>query len=342
MRNTLVGRAAVAAALVLVSAPRAGAQMYEMVGTRAQGMGGAFVAVADDATATWWNPAGIATGALFSTVTERGLFEEPDGAPDPGPALRGQASGFALAYPALGLSYYRWRLSEIIPASPTGAPDGDRQDQGVEGPVLRSLAATQYGATFAQTITSNLVIGSTLKLVRGGLAVQADTGAPATGAIDRAHELQVDPETVFDLDVGAMATMGRARVGVSIRHLREPELGEGATRLTLDRQARVGASVVSGRAGLVDAVIAAVDVDLTKTRTALGDVRHVGGGAEAWLFQRRLGIRGGVSANTVGEVKTSTSGGVSIGARGLYLDGALTAGSDESRGGWRLGLRVTF
>ena len=46
--------------------PVAGAQIYESVGIRAQGMGGAFVAVADDATATWWNPAGLASGAYFS------------------------------------------------------------------------------------------------------------------------------------------------------------------------------------------------------------------------------------------------------------------------------------
>ena len=52
MRNFLVRRAALAAALVVVSATRAGAQIYESVGIRAQGMGGAFVAVADDASAT--------------------------------------------------------------------------------------------------------------------------------------------------------------------------------------------------------------------------------------------------------------------------------------------------
>src|SRR4029453_5176655 len=34
---------------------------FEPVGTRAQGMAGAFVAVADDATATYWNPAGLAS-----------------------------------------------------------------------------------------------------------------------------------------------------------------------------------------------------------------------------------------------------------------------------------------
>src|SRR5881398_1203079 len=53
----------------LLTAPRAvDAQSFELVGIRAQGMGGAFVAVADDASATWWNPAGLASGAYFNVL----------------------------------------------------------------------------------------------------------------------------------------------------------------------------------------------------------------------------------------------------------------------------------
>ena len=53
----------------------AAAQIVETVGTRAQGMGGAFVAVANDSSATWWNPAGLADGpfmdmAIAQSVTE--------------------------------------------------------------------------------------------------------------------------------------------------------------------------------------------------------------------------------------------------------------------------------
>src|SRR6185503_6043469 len=40
----------------------AGAQAIETVGERAMGMGGAFVAMADDSSATWWNPGGLAAG----------------------------------------------------------------------------------------------------------------------------------------------------------------------------------------------------------------------------------------------------------------------------------------
>src|SRR5438128_6478424 len=99
---------------VVVSAPlTARAQHYEDIGTRAQGMAGAFVAVADDATATWWNPAGLASGAYLSAVIERSTLREPATIPSVGPADETRVSGFSLAFPALGLSYYRFRISEI-------------------------------------------------------------------------------------------------------------------------------------------------------------------------------------------------------------------------------------
>ena len=76
------------------------AQLYEIVGIRAQGMGGAFIAVADDATATWWNPAGIAAVPFFNAVDR---VTTASGGPAAGDAL----TAVSLAFPALGLSYYR-------------------------------------------------------------------------------------------------------------------------------------------------------------------------------------------------------------------------------------------
>jgi len=48
--------------LCLLGPTLASAQIIETVGERALGMGGAFVAVADDSSGTWWNPAALATG----------------------------------------------------------------------------------------------------------------------------------------------------------------------------------------------------------------------------------------------------------------------------------------
>ena len=38
-------------------------------------MGGAFVAVADDASAVYWNPGGLAAAAYFSLVVDRNTVE---------------------------------------------------------------------------------------------------------------------------------------------------------------------------------------------------------------------------------------------------------------------------
>ena len=52
------------------SGPGADAQSFDQAGTRAKGMGGAFVAVADDATATWWNPAGVPNSFVVDAVLD--------------------------------------------------------------------------------------------------------------------------------------------------------------------------------------------------------------------------------------------------------------------------------
>jgi len=330
-----VFRPALAAGLLACTALPAGAQMYEIVGTRAQGMGGAFVAVADDATATWWNPAGLATGAYFSSVIERGRTTEPGNAPG-GPLWRGDAGAVAVVFPALGLSYYRLRISEIAPPASTGDGAPDRQDQGTTGTGVRSWATNQFGVTVGQSLGNHLVIASTVRLVRGGLALAS--GAADVDSLDHAADLDVPMETEADFDFGTMASFGRMRLGLAIKHASEPKFGEGVNLLVLRRQARAGVAVMTR--GLVTV---AVDADLTRTATAFGDARHLAAGVEALLSRQRIGLRGGVSTNTAGEAGTSASTGVSFAVRSrTYIDAALTVGSDRSREGWNFGLRVTF
>jgi len=69
---------------VFLAAPAA-AQTTDTIGVRAQGMGGAFTAVADDATASWWNPSGMAGGAYFKRAPRVGKPERA--------ALRADAGG---------------------------------------------------------------------------------------------------------------------------------------------------------------------------------------------------------------------------------------------------------
>ena len=285
----------------LISAPKAAiAQIYESIGIRAQGMGGAFVAVADDATTTWWNPAGLASGGYFNGIIEFDRVDHPAGT---------RARAFALNVPSLGLSYYRLALNGMRLTNPTGASSASREDQGV---------LNQFGATVGQSVGSHLILGSTLKLVN------------ALG------------KTGGDLDMGAMATFNRFRLGLAVKNLRAPEFSDGDTRLELTRQVRAGASIRGGSPSRAE-VTAAVDADLTTTPTAVGDERHLAAGAEAWLVNKAIGLRAGVGMNTLGESRTSGSVGVSVGLRaGSFLDGQLTRGADEARNGWGLALRVTF
>ncbi|HWF84574.1 MAG TPA: conjugal transfer protein TraF [Vicinamibacterales bacterium] len=345
MRIPLAVPAALAAAVLVVSAAPARAQIFESVGTRAQGMGGAFVAIADDATATWWNPAGVAGGAYANAVIEYGQMQQPrnehDASGQPVDAWRTRPRGFSLAFPALGLSYYRLSLSEMQPISPTAAGGVSRQDQGTASVRLRALVLDQFGATVGQSVGNHLVIGSTLKLVRGSV-ISALAGS-ADASLDAAQALNGSTETHVDLDLGAMATFGHFRAGATVRNVRAPEFGTGDDRMALARQARAGIAVVGRSPGLINQIALAFDADLTKTMTAVGEERHVAGGIEAFTLKSHLGLRAGLSGNTIGAARVSPSVGASLGVRSsVYLEGQLTGGNDQARHGWGIDLRLTF
>ena len=339
---TTVVRGLIAALVVVVCASPASAQMWELVGTRAQGMGGAFVAVADDATATWWNPAGLATGATLSLVWDMADNLAPRDPVPQGPASLGETMGFALTTPALGLSYYRLRISEMQPLSSNGAGTSVRQEEGATGIGLRTLALNQFGATFGQSLGGNVVMASTLKLIRAGTAASIGAvGGSARDALEHVGELELPMETQVALDVGAMVMFSpQMRVGISVKHLREPEFGEGATEIKLERQARVGVAVMGG--GSTASLTTAADFDITTLDTVFGEVRHIGAGAEAWVLNRLVGLRGGFSANTAGEGGTAWSVGASGGMSGFFVDGFMTLGSDASRDGWGISARLSF
>jgi hypothetical protein len=326
------------AALLLSLPANASAQIYEVIGTRAQGMGGAFVAVADDATATWWNPAGLIL-SYFSIVFEHSEIEEPDGGPPEGPKWRAKTGGFAVGFPALGVSYYRLRVSQIAPAVPTATTTPDRQDLGVAGPRLFTRVTNQFGATVGQSLGNHLVVASTFKLVRAGEA------EPVGDSLDAAEDVDVPLDSSADLDVGVLVLVGSARIGASVKHLWEPTVGEvdGAPGFVLARQARVGAAWFHGQAGAPLHLTVAGDADVTRTPTIFGDARHVAAGTEVAIPQARLTVRGGLSWNTVGDLSRSASTGVSIGLmRGFYFDAARTFGTDRSRKGWAVGFRLTL
>ena len=319
---------AAAAVLGTVAAPAA-AQTFDTVGTRAAGMGGAFVAVADDASAAYWNPAGFASGSIFSLVLDRTSSERLEAGADPG----GRRSGWliALGAPAVALSYYRLRSTELSPAP--GIPEA--------GPFLQAdtLVTHHTGATVVQSLMRGVAVGATLKLVRG--VVSSATGAASARDVllDEGAGGAAVRSTRVDTDLGVMAAFGRVKAGLTLRNATEPSFKgpAGRSALTLERQARAGVSVTP----LAGWVIAA-DMDVIGPGRTSGPSRRAAVGAEGRVH-RRAYVRGGVNAGVRGDRAAAASVGASFAATSsLLLDVGVTRGSERAMRSWGVSARVGY
>lgn len=329
-----------AAALVLSAAAPLAAQAP--VGTRAAGMAGAFVGVADDASATYWNPAGPATGDYVSALIDlgrwwSGLADSTANAP----AERQGNAMVAFSVPPLGLAYYQLRLFGTSPREAAVSTVAGRE---VGRRNLQVLVASVFGTTLLQSVGDHLVVGASLKVVHGSAARGGSSAVGAADALDEAGALPREGHTTGDVDLGAMATMGRVRVGVVARNLTTPSFAIGpvaSDAIQLDRQVRVGGGWGSGWPG-ISRVIVAVDSDLTRRVTPSGDRRDVAAGVETWWRDQRLGLRGGIRGSTVGELRTVAAAGVSVRLMSLvFLDAQAAAGQADERS-WSLGARLAF
>lgn len=327
----------IACALVL-QAGEASAQ--GPVGVRAAGMAGAFVGVADDATAVFWNPAGLATGALASFVFDYGIAETFFDV-EPRQAGRRDTGGIiAVSLPPLGLSYYR--LGEYGVTPPEAAVTSSVGREEVRR-IVQAVVTTTVGATVLQSLTDYLVVGTTLKLVRGGAARASIGHTDSRGALRRAGQIPRKEETTGDVDVGVMLAAGHVRAGIAARNLTTPSfaLDDTGRDVQLDRHVRVGGGWGSGWPGL-SRVIVGVDADVTRRRAVDGDRRDVAVGAEAWWAKQRLGVRGGVRSSTLGERRSSLSSGLSVGiANGIFVEAQAAIGAADQRS-WSVGARITF
>ena len=284
------------------------AQTVGGIGTRAEGMGGAFVAVADDATAVYWNPAGIASGATFDLQVSKG---------------RESDLFVGAALPVLGATYYR---THELTGLPTVSSSPDRQNGGSGEVRIRPLTTSNFGVTVVQTVVPGLVIGTTARVVRGSLA----------GAEGR---------TTVDLDAGALVSAWDLRFGLTARNLREPEFPVDGGTVRMTRQFRVGAALAPRAlpAGVHGPFTLAIDADLTTTPDVRGDQRGAAAGGEYWLRSGLVGVRGGVRWSTLGDSRRALSGGFTVRLpRSIHVEGQLTKQNESQTKDWTIGARVTF
>jgi hypothetical protein len=322
-------RLAGTAALALLLPAAALAQGFEALGTRAAGMGGAFVAVADDATAVYWNPAGLALGGSYFSFVLDGNQGEAETS-QAGPAGRRSASILALSTLPLGLSYYRLSTSRV---SPTVQPTLVH---------LERLTTHHTGITVVQSVTEWMAVGGTLKLVRGYAADGIVPDSDREDLLDGAGDLPDESTNTFDGDAGVMLLFGGLRAGLTARNLAEPDFStvDGGL-LTLKRQTRAGVSY----AGIPDVILAA-DVDIERNRGSLGEVRDLAAGAEARVL-RRAWLRSGFRFNTLsdepgGHAPVYSVGGSVMTFRSLLVDAQVTFGAREGDRGWGIAARMVY
>lgn len=164
------------------------------VGARALGMGGAYVAHANDVTAGYWNAAGLGSlaypeGAYMHTERFGGLVAFDYGAV--AWPLSGRST-LAVSFVRSGVDDIASTLRAFNPE--TGLPNPDAESQ-IE---FFSAADNALYVSFARRMNNNLTAGASVKAVRRGIG----DFASAWG---------------YSLDLGAQAQVGRFRLGANLQ-----------------------------------------------------------------------------------------------------------------------------
>ncbi|HKW01202.1 MAG TPA: conjugal transfer protein TraF [Vicinamibacterales bacterium] len=323
-RRAVFPAAGVLLAALLTPGPAQAQFVFESVGIRALGMAGAFVAVADDASAAYWNPAGLVNGTPLGTTIEWNRFQTGNqkAPPVPGPTLRNSTFASVASWP-LGISYGRLR-STWLATGPGGVVTSEK------------VETFQLGGTIVQTIAPGVVLGSTLKYLRGSFATGPSGGPTVEDALDQGMDLDGPGQNHFDFDIGLMADFKMVRLGLTGRNLLEPQFTSAAgTSIKLQRLTRAGLAFLP-TAGLT----LAMDVDLDTVDLRDGLRRMIAVGGEGRLGSR-VAVRGGVRWDTKGESQPVTALGVSVSLRSrFWLEGYYSRGQRDEDHGFGIGFRA--
>lgn len=292
-------------------------------------MGGAFVAVADDASAVYWNPAGLATGHFLSLLVDRVESTRRRDPDRPGAATAADSGTIsALSTNEVAFAHYRLRLDQarVEPAAAAA---------------LQSVRLQHVAIGGAGQLLPGVSVGTTLRYVRGIAATSpAESGSPVDSLLRAADTAGARGQGAFDIDVGLMIGTETVRAGLVARNLRQPSfVMPGGGTVDLDRHVRAGLSVRT-----VAGLLVAADVDLQARSDAIdGQRRNVAVGAEHW-FGQWLGVRGGARANVEAQdPRLIYAVGMSFAlASGVFLDAQVTRSRDAAERGWGVAARVGF
>jgi hypothetical protein len=216
--TTLVAVGATAVRADDQSAGMPGDWLSRYLGPRPAGIGGAFVAVADDATGVVWNPAGLSfiSQNQVSAETSR-LFEST--------AINGLSFAFpGKRFPSFGLTILNLRSGDFEKTNELNEPLGDFSESDMA-----------FFLSASKNITPRFAIGANAKIVR--------------------HAVDEFDATGFGVDIGALyQVLPSLRLGVSLLNIGGPTLSMRATDETYPAEFRGGLAFffMDGR-GLVSA-----------------------------------------------------------------------------------------
>src|SRR5262245_40262923 len=279
------------------------------VGARATALGEAFVAVANDPSAIFWNPAGLA-----SLQRQEVLLSHVDWPAD----IHYEHAVYELPVKRLGgsLAFQFGVLSTEIDETTETSPFGTGRSFFYSDAVL--------GAAYARRWTDKLLVGAGLKWVREDLGT--DVGGPQTNAV------LVDIGSIYYLGYGSV------RIATSLSNFgsqlkpRDPNTSDGSWVSPITGEVRQYDGFdppMVFRYGLAFEPIETSQQRLTtslEADQAADNALQVTSGAE-WTWQRRLALRVGYNFNA-DELKLSAGAGVfaSIGQTQLTADYAYTDG----------------
>lgn len=224
-RLAVAGLAALAGASALQAAGTASAQFLKLgAGARAAGMGDAFVAVADDVTGAYWNPAGL--GQLESPEV---VMMHNDHLVDTQYQYAGAA--LPLSNGVFGVAVQRMDYGAIDRYTASDARDGSFD--------AASMAAN---VTFGTAVNDRLYLGATAKYIT--------------------ESIEAEKASSFAADLGVLYRWDNTTLGATLAHM-GPGMEMVSESYELPRTIRLGAShrVLEDRLTLAAAVASPSDND---------------------------------------------------------------------------------
>ncbi len=237
---------------------QAGTFLSYGVGARALAMGGAFYAISDDATAGYWNPAGLAQVQRKELTTMQAtLFAQT------------KLTYMGFAYPRAAGGTWAFSLTQLVSSgfekvSATFDP-ATSEPTGVQTAGSFSDQQTAYGLSWGKQVTDTMSFGTTLKQVK--------------------RQLDNSVDSHMAMDIGMMRQMSSLhRLGIGVQNVFSRSSGDTDDKLPVT--AKLGNSLTLFKGRLL------FGLDLAKPQTSGLGWRF---GGEFWAtrwFPLRFGLMG--------------------------------------------------